>query len=242
MSASPHITVDHLTVHYRKHCALQDICCAFYQGDLVGIIGPNGGGKSTFLKALLSLLKPTYGCVRMEGYQQQHFAYLPQKAHLDHQFPLTVLDVVAMGLWKKRKIFKKYNTGDIACIQEALEQVGMAEHHNRPIHSLSGGQFQRMLFARLIIQDAQVILLDEPFTSIDKITRDLLMGLILKWHRQQKVILIVLHEMDIVKNFIPSSLLLAQKMIAFGKTDMVMTEQNIQRAFNVQMTLRSMGA
>lgn len=159
--------------------------------------------------------------------------YLPQAAEIDRTFPLTVLDTVAMGAWRRIGIFGGMSRGQLQQAHEALIAVGLEGFGHRLIGSLSAGQFQRVLFARLLLQDASVILLDEPFNAIDaRTTRDLL-DLVRRWHGEGRTVIAVLHDLEQVKQHFPSTLLLARETIAWGDTRTVLTQENLRRARNM---------
>lgn len=224
------ISIHNLSVTYGNFVALENISGAFEPGSLTAVVGPNGGGKSTFIKALQKLV-PFKGSIRHHCFHVCDTAYLPQKSDLDSFFPLSVYEVVAMGLWRKIGAFQKLTPTDNKTIHHALEKVGLKHKEKAPISCLSGGQFQRMLFARIIVQDSSLIILDEPFNSIDHTTYLHLMQLIKEWHALGKTIIVVLHNIDLVKEFFPTCLLLSKHAIAWGNTQHVLTEQNIRQSF-----------
>lgn len=203
--------------------ALKQISSQFEKGSLTAIVGPNGGGKSTFLKILAGLYIPKSGTVTRNISSPAEMAYLPQHHELDRTFPFLAKDVVMMGLWPQGK--EKAST-----ISSILDRVGLAGFEKRSISALSGGQFQRLLFARLVAQDADVILLDEPFAGIDQATVRDLLSLLHTWHHQGKTILVVLHDLAIVRNHFPQTLILSQEVIAHGPTGDVLTLENLTKA------------
>lgn len=225
------IEVRNLTVSYGNIIAVENISGIFEPGSLTAIVGPNGGGKSTFIKALQKLIKPSKGSVIHHCLHICDTAYLPQKTDLDFSFPLTVYDVVGMGLWRRLGSFQPLQHNDHIHIMDALQKVDLAGFAHRTIHSLSGGQFQRMLFARIILQDSSLIILDEPFNSIDHQTYMHLMDLIEEWHAQSKTIIVVLHNLELVKEFFPETLLIGRSCVGWGKTIKVLTENNVKQSF-----------
>lgn len=162
------IHIDNLTVAYRRHPVVHHVSATIQLGSLTAIVGPNGAGKSTLLNALAGLQRPSEG--RIGGYPQRSVGYLPQHSQLDRTFPLNVLELVTAGLWRQIGPLGRVRASQRASVASAIEQVGLAGFEKRAIGSLSGGQFQRALFARLIVQDTPIILLDEPFNAIDQKT------------------------------------------------------------------------
>lgn len=225
---APPIVLNDVTLGYDRHPAVHHLSGKFARASLTAIIGPNGAGKSTLIKALAGVLEPIGGELKIDRSHRR--AYLPQLADIDRSFPISVGDFVAMGLWSKIGAFGAMPTFGPHRISDALKTVGLNGFERRLIGTLSGGQIQRALFARMMLQDASVILIDEPFSAIDSATVDDLMQLILHWHREGRTILTVLHDMTLVKSFFPESLLLAREVIAWGRTDKVVSEDNLRTA------------
>lgn len=219
-----------ICVDYRELRALDDITGRFLEGSLTAIVGPNGGGKSTFLRALAGLQPLASGSIEIACKNASRIAYLPQTPDIDRSFPITVGDVVGMGLSSRVGFFSAFSPQDLALIHQALDNVGLDGYLDRPIHSLSGGQFQRVLFARISLQDAPVILLDEPFAAIDASTMDILMDVLGRWQSQGKTIITVLHDMDIVRDYFPDTLILARSVVAWGNTADALTRDNLKQA------------
>ena len=222
------IELHNLTLGYERHPAVHHISATLSAGALVAIVGPNGAGKSTLVKSLAGLVQPMQGHV--SGLTTQRVAYLPQRDDMDHSFPINVHDMVAMGLWHEVGALGGYSRAQHARVVRALAQVGLAEFGRRGIATLSGGQFQRALFARLMLQDAPVILLDEPFTGVDSRTCRDLLALLAGWHAEGRTVVAVLHDMEQVRGHFPHTLLLARELVAAGPTHEVLTEANLQRA------------
>ncbi|NBT85144.1 MAG: metal ABC transporter ATP-binding protein [Alphaproteobacteria bacterium] len=210
---------------YKDFLALEDISFEFPAKSLTAIIGPNGAGKSTLLKTIAGLITPCKGKLKWKS--QVKLAYLPQYSLLDRSFPLTVFDVVAMGLWKKIGILGGLSHTKADEIHHALENVGLKGFEKRGLSELSGGQFQRLLFARMIVQDADFLLLDEPFAAVDEATTKDLLKLIQEWHCQGKSIVAVIHNLNLVRKYFPQTLLLAKKVVAFGETSSVLTTESL---------------
>jgi len=222
------IAFQDVTLGYDRHPAVHHISGKVEAGSLLAIVGPNGAGKSTLLKGIVGELKPLSGSIEVK--RTSRIAYLPQQIETDRSFPISVFDCVAMGLWQKigawRGVGARYNDE----VARALATVGLQDLSHRLVGALSGGQFQRVLFARLLLQDADVILLDEPFRAIDTKTVADLIALILSWHREGRTILAALHDIEQVRAHFPDTLLLAREVVAWGKTGEVLTPANLAKS------------
>jgi zinc/manganese transport system ATP-binding protein len=228
MSAALHF--HDLTLGYERHPAVHHLDGAVETGALVAVFGPNGAGKSTLFKGIVGLIPPLAGKIERGGLKVRDIAYLPQIAEIDRTFPINVYDMVAMGLWRRAGLFGGIGRKERDHVHDAIAAVGLRGFEERPIASLSGGQMQRTLFARLLLQDARVILLDEPFTAIDAKTTADLLELVQRWHREKRTILAALHDLDMVKANFPESLLLAREPVAWGATPQVLTPENLLKA------------
>lgn len=219
-----------LTLGYDRHPAVHHLNGEVESGALLAICGPNGAGKSTLLKGIAGTLAPLAGAIALPHVKPRDIAYLPQAADIDKSFPINVFDVVAMGLWKRCGLFGGISRNETAKILEAISAVGLDGFEARPIGTLSGGQLQRMLFARLLMQNATLLLLDEPFTAIDsKAVADLL-DLVARWHQEKRTVLVVLHDLDLVREHFPQTLLIAREAIAKGETAAVLSPENLVKA------------
>ena len=176
-------------------------------GSLTALIGPNGSGKTTLLRAIAGLHPLSAGRIDRGGLVAADIALLAQGSHLDRSFPITCRDVVALAATKLGP-FRSLGKGRLAAARNALQRVGLAEMEQRPIQALSAGQFQRVLFARTIVQDARLILLDEPFTAVDAATIHLLLSVIDDWHAEGRTVIAVLHDIDLVRRHFPHTLML----------------------------------
>ena len=219
------VVLDNLTVAYERHPALHHVSGCFAAGSLTAIVGPNGAGKSTLIKAIAGTLRPSGG--RIAGGADGRIAYLPQQSEIERSFPITVADTVLLGHWRRIGWHRSVSGEDRAAAAAALTAVGLARFEDRPIGTLSAGQFQRVLFARLILQQAPLILLDEPFTALDARTTEDLLALVAAWHREGRTVIAVLHDFDQVRRHFPETLLLARKIVAWGRTEEVMTAVNL---------------
>jgi zinc/manganese transport system ATP-binding protein len=219
-----------LTLGYDRHPAVHHLDGAVRVGSLMAVVGPNGAGKSTLFKGVVGAIKPLAGCIELNGVRPQDIAYLPQVAEIDRSFPIGVYDMVAMGLWHSKGLFGGIGARDRDAVEHAIEAVGLTGFEQRAIGTLSGGQMQRMLFARLLLQDARVIVLDEPFNAIDAKTSADLMALVRRWHGEQRTVLSAMHDLELVKANFPETLLLAREPVAWGVTGEVLTPDNMLKA------------
>ena len=219
-----------LTLGYERHPAVHHLDGAVETGALTAIFGPNGAGKSTLFKGIVGLIPPLAGKIERNGLKTRDIAYLPQIAEIDRTFPINVYDMVAMGLWRDAGLFGGIGRKERHKVEDAIAAVGLRGFEERPIASLSGGQMQRTLFARLLLQDASLILLDEPFNAIDTKTTADLLDLVRRWHGEKRTILAALHDLDMVKANFPEALLLAREPVAWGPTPEVLTPENLLKA------------
>jgi zinc/manganese transport system ATP-binding protein len=219
-----------LTLGYDGHPAVHHLSGVFEAGSMTALIGPNGSGKSTLLKGIIGALNPLGGRIDRGNLKPSRIAYLPQQAEIDRSFPITVLDIVALGLWHRVGMFGGIKNQQWQEARQSLAAVGLEGFERRNIGNLSAGQFQRVLFARLILQDCPVILLDEPFTSVDERTTADLLDVVGRWHREGRTIITVLHDIGQVQSFFPRTLLLAREPIGWGDTTAVLTPENLQRS------------
>lgn len=226
----PALRIDNLTLSYGQHPAVRQLSCELPHGSLTAIVGPNGAGKSSLLEAIAGRLEPRTGSLHRAGLGLSSVAYLAQQARLDRSFPLRVLDFVMLGAWPRLGPLRGAAQAQRLQARRALETVRLAGFENRPIAELSVGQFQRVLFARLILQDAPLILLDEPFAAIDSRTSADLMAVVAQWHAEQRTVIAVLHDVALVRSHFPSTLLLARERIAHGASALVLTPENLDRA------------
>ena len=226
------ITLNNLTVSYRQHPALHHISGQFAPGSLTAVMGPNGSGKSTLLKSIAGLLPMERGhsgsALTLKA--DEHIAYLPQVSDIDRSFPITVSDCVMLGCWSQVGACGAIAASQRDQVEGALHAVGLQGFERRTIGTLSSGQLQRVMFARLAVQDAPIILLDEPFNAIDSRTTVNLMALVQQWHAQGRTVIAVLHDEQQVRDHFPQTLLLARELVAWGSTARVLTDANLRRA------------
>lgn len=222
------LTFDNLTLGYNRHLAVHHMTGVVRKGSLVAVVGGNGSGKSTLMKGIVGLLRPRSGtCSIAPG---TRFAYLPQLSELDRSFPARVLDLVSLGLWPKRGLLGRHSAEDRQAVTQALLSVGLEGFEKRSINTLSGGQMQRALFARVLVQDADLILLDEPFNAVDSRTLTDLIALIKHWQDQRRTVMVVVHDLDLVREHFPEALLLARRPIAWGEARQTLSAENLLRA------------
>ncbi|MGI8853168.1 MAG: metal ABC transporter ATP-binding protein [Methyloceanibacter sp.] len=226
----PAIVFHDLTLGYDRHPAVHHIDGEVTRGALIAVVGPNGAGKSTLLKGIMGELAPLGGSLSLRGLDKRNIAYLPQVMDIDRSFPISVFDCVAMGLWHEIGAWRGLDAHRKGAVTGALATVGLVELADRPIGTLSGGQFQRVLFARLLLQDASLILLDEPFRAVDTKTVADLIALILRWHGEGRTVLAALHDIEQVRTHFPTTLLLAREVVAWGDTHKVLTPQNLSES------------
>ncbi len=224
------IQLNDLTLSYERRPAVHHLSGRFTPGSLTAIVGPNGAGKSTLLKAIVGLLRPSSGALDLGGLKRRDIAYLPQQTTIDRSFPISVSDTAMLGDWARTGGFMTVPGRARARARDALAAVGLEGFAARSIGTLSAGQFQRALFARMLVQDAKLILLDEPFTAIDHKTTSDLLRLIVQWHDQARTVIAVLHDVEQVRAHFPDVLFLAREAVAWGKAPVVLTAANQLRA------------
>lgn len=224
----PAVTLRDLTISYRSHPAVHHLSGAFGAAMLTAVIGPNGAGKSTLLGALAGSIRDYQG--RIERDPAQRVAYLPQASALDRSFPVRVREVVAMGLWSRIGSFRGLRPGDREGVEQALAAVGLGGFGQRWLDELSAGQVQRVLFARVLMQDAGLILLDEPFNAIDARTTADLLALLHRWKQESRTVIAVLHDLEQVRENFEHVLLLARERVAWGPTAEVLKAEHLSRA------------
>lgn len=197
---------------------------------MYAVFGPNGAGKSTLLKATMGLLRCDTGHVDWQGLARRDIAYLPQQSDIDRQQPMTVFELAAMGLWYEIGFFGGASAAQKERVQHALARVGMAEFARRNIGELSNGQFQRVLFARMLVQNARFLLLDEPFNAVDAKTTFALLEVLRQENQAGTGVIAVLHDYEQVRAYFPHTLLIAREKVAAGKTETVLCDELLRQA------------
>jgi zinc/manganese transport system ATP-binding protein len=219
-----------VTLGYDRHPAVHHLNGDVAPGTLLAVVGPNGAGKSTLFRGVVGILKPLSGKIVTGDLDLRDVAYLPQTAEIDRSFPISVFDFVGTGLWRQTGFLGGIGKGARERVARSLASVGLSGFENRAIGTLSGGQMQRMLFARVLLQDARVIVLDEPFNAVDAKTSADLLALVKRWHAEKRTVLAALHDLDLVRANFPETLLLARAEVAWGATADVLTVENLAQA------------
>lgn len=251
MTTADVITFDHATIHYRDRLALQDITLGIRAGEFIGVIGPNGSGKTTFLKAILGLVSPTAGavrvfdcaCDRLRCEHRARIGYLPQTEHLDPQFPLTVAEAVMMGRYSSLGLFRYPGRADRRIVTDALTAVDLLPLARAAVGELSGGQQQRVMIARALAQRPEILLLDEPTTGIDAPTQHAIMELIIKLHRDLRLtILFVTHDINLISRVVDRLLLLKTRLFAAGPPAQVLQRETLAQVYGKEIVVTDHGA
>lgn len=229
------ITIKKVGVSYAMQPHVLKDCNATIEGPTItGIIGPNGAGKSTLLKAILGLIQSS-GEILIDGEPTkkvlQKIAYVEQKSQIDFTFPITIRECVALGRTVKKKPLQRLTKEDWEKVDAAIEEVGLTDLASRQIGALSGGQFQRVLLARCMVQEAQYIFLDEPFVGIDMLSEKVIMTIIRKWKEEGKTILMVNHDLSKVKEYFDQVILVKHAIVASGKTEDVFIKKYLDDVY-----------
>lgn len=232
------IEAEELNVNYDKTSVLWDVSFQIPKGVLVGLIGPNGAGKSTLLKAALGLMKPLSGKISTSG----SVAYVPQRETVDWDFPITAKEVVLMGRYGKLGLFGRLKLADRQAAAAALEQVGLGGAADRQISQFSGGQQQRLFIARALVQDADILLLDEPFAGVDLATEKAIMAILRRQKELGKTVVIVHHDLPSVEEYFDWVLMLNTRLHACGPVETMFNREMLAKAFGKNQSLFSEAA
>ncbi len=235
------ISIQDLSVHYDKKRVLSNIYLDILPGSVTGVMGPNGAGKSTLFKAILGLTEITSGLIRINGAPVDVFrdkiAYIPQKDQVDWSFPATVSDVVLMGRYAGKSVFQRLNSRDRDLAGQAMREMGIDHLSKRQIGELSGGQQQRVFIARALCQEAEILMLDEPFVGVDIVTEEKTVHTLKRLAEEGKTLLVVHHDLSTVHSYFDKIILLNQRLVSYGDVSSVFTQENIAAAFGGQLTI-----
>ena len=238
-AASP-LAVRGLTVSYGQTPAVFSVDMTLRQGSMTAIVGPNGAGKSTLLKAALGVITPLAGSVTVFGQGMAHMrdriAYVPQRASVDWDFPVRVIDVVMMGMYGKLGLLGRVRGQHKALANDCLNRVGMADFADRQIGQLSGGQQQRVFLARALAQEADIYVLDEPFAGVDAATEKAIIAVLQGLRDAGKTVLAVHHDLATVPDYFDDVVLLNTQVVAAGTVAEAFTESNLQAAYGGRLT------
>ena len=232
------IEMKNLSVNYQGQLALEPTSLTIKGPTITGIIGPNGAGKSTLIKGMLGIVESegqTFLDTKPMKLELSKIAYVEQKIHIDYNFPIKVKECVSLGLYPKIKLFQRLKASDWEKVARALKIVGLEDFAERQISQLSGGQFQRVLIARCLVQEAEYIFLDEPFVGIDSVSEEIIMATLRQLRKAGKTILIVHHDLSKVVAYFDQVLLLNKEVIAFGSTESTFIKENMQKTYGSQL-------
>jgi manganese/zinc/iron transport system ATP- binding protein len=235
------LSIRDLTVAYHRKRVIWDVEFDIPSGALVGVVGPNGAGKSTLLKAIMDLVPAVSGQIRVFGElyrkQQARVGYVPQRESVDWDFPVDVLDVVTMGRYRHIGWCRPVRRSDREAAMHALERVGLQEFASRQISRLSGGQQQRTFLARALVQNADLYLMDEPFSAVDAATEKAIVEILRDMQREGKTALVIHHDLQTVAEYFDYVVLINMRIVAHGPTHEVFTHANLQRTYGGRLTL-----
>lgn len=229
------ISIKNLTVSYENKKILSNIDMNIPKGKLIGIIGPNGGGKSTFIKGILSIIKKKSGIVKFQGKDYRKYlkkiAYIPQRDTVDWDFPTTVLDVVIMGSYGRLGLFKSPGEKEKEEAIKNLKKLNIEKYFDRQISQLSGGEKQRVFIARALMQKAEIYFMDEPFQGVDVKTEKEIIEILKKLKEKGKTVLVVHHNLEKVKDYFDYLIMINREIVAIGETNDIFIEKNINKTF-----------
>ncbi|CAN5324584.1 metal ABC transporter ATP-binding protein [soil metagenome] len=235
------VELRNVTVSYDRKPAIRSVSVDLPAGERIAIVGPNGAGKSTLIKAVVGLVAMDSGQIRVHGEPiervRQRVAYVPQRGVIDWDFPVLVRDVVIMGRFGRIGWFRRPGKADRSIAADALERVGMTEFAERQIGQLSGGQQQRVFLARALAQEADVLLLDEPFVGVDAATEEAIFGLLDDARGEGKTVVVVNHDLGAVSRHFELVLLLNGRVVAFGPPKQVLLPDTLRKTYGGRLTM-----
>ena len=238
---NPIVEVHDLTVAYDNETVLWNANFSVPQGKMVGIVGPNGAGKSTLLKSIMGLVPNSSGYIKIFNKDLKHVrskvAYVPQKESVDWDFPATVLDVVEMGRYGNKNLFKRLNKNDNKIAIEALEKVKMFDFANRHISELSGGQQQRVFIARALAQKVDIYFMDEPFSGVDTASEKTIIDVLLELKKEGKTIFVVHHDLQSAMKYFDWMILINKRIVASGLTENVFDPKQLQKTYGSKLNI-----
>ncbi|KST63433.1 metal ABC transporter ATP-binding protein [Mastigocoleus testarum] len=241
------VQVEEVTVTYNGKVALHGANLELKTSSISGLVGMNGSGKSTLFKSIMGFVKPITGRVLIKGMsiskaqKQNLVAYIPQTEDVDWNFPIGVKDVVMMGRYGYMNFLRIPSANDRRVVQESLKRTHMEEFSDRQIGELSGGQKKRAFLARALAQQAQIILLDEPFTGVDIKTEKAIIQLLVELRNMGHTILISTHDLSSISTFCDDVVLINRTILAYGPTGEIFTEENIARTFGGMVPVGGIG-
>jgi ABC-type Mn2+/Zn2+ transport system ATPase subunit len=240
-SMSHPIIVEGLSVSYDKKRVLSNVYLRVEEGKLIGVLGPNGAGKSTLFKAILGLIENNSGTISIYGKDikesRKRIAYVPQRDEVDWTFPATVKDIVLMGRFPAKTIWQKMDATDHQKAKEAMEELSILDLADRQIGALSGGQQQRVFLARALCQEADILMLDEPFVGVDITTEEHIIRVLRKLSHEGKTLLVVHHDLSSVKDYFNQVILINQRLVAYGDTETTFVAENIAKTYGAPHTI-----
>lgn len=237
----PSIQISGLSVNYDTQRVLTNVYMSLEPGRLYGVIGPNGAGKSTLFKSILGLTPITSGQITIFGDEidshRSDIAYVPQRDEIDWSFPANVMDVVLMGRYPHRTIWQRITKEDRQIARHAIDKVHMGHYVNRQIGRLSGGQQQRVFLARALCQQAQILLLDEPFVGVDLTTEGHIIQILKEEAQRGKTLLVVHHDLSSVRSYFSDVIMINQRLIGYGPVDELFTDDMIAQTYGAQLDI-----
>lgn len=240
-SARSPLAIHDLTVAYHHKPVLWSVDLDFPEGKLIAVVGPNGAGKSTLIKAVLELVPRISGDITIYGkpYREARslVGYVPQRESVDWEFPVSAIDVVAMGRYRKIGWFRRVSKSHREAAMHALEKVGLQDFAHRQISQLSGGQQQRVFLARALAQESKLYLMDEPFAAVDASTEQAIVALLRELRDSGRTAIVVHHDLETVREYFDHVLLINMRVVAYGSTDDVFTPDNLRKTYGGRLTL-----